>query len=1067
MSSFGEQIEEYEVLNLLGKGGFASVYRAKCLTSQMEVAIKMIDKKRMGAADMVERVRQEVAIHSRLKHPAVLELYTFFEDTNYVYLVLELCHNGELQRYLKNNAKTLSENEVTIDFFLNLKLMSSVNVVFVCFFAASHILKQVVEGLIYLHSHNILHRDMSLANLLLTNNMQVVATRSSHGLETDVWGLGCMLYTMLVGRPPFDTDAVKSTLTRVVMANYEVPPHLSIEAKDLIESLLKKNPKDRIPLRRILDHPFMKREHHNEFLPQLCSDATVDSGMGTMSTNTQSSRTRDTYNPLTKSRARSEERFYNHQPNPNAKFSVKSTDENCLPTRTQQPFSDTGAALPTCPSKLAHSRRTSASLSSLHEGFKVSTSRSVVSDCPKEHSACSGGCASQRGKNNLTNRKISYTNSSNGCCSSSNQSSHSSNNGQAAFMHIHNKQAKSDCLGKSDGSNYHASDNNLHFTYETKPRQCSSCSIGKIVSCDDGSLSNTVQHSKTSQHSHTTNDCPSPPCLRHRKNLSGFKNINERPLSNHHHLQCCNASSECVCHQEKSSLGSNETKSSLICKSYETRRLEEKGFDPSCNDFGDHDDLFEERGKQTCNTIARNILHQCIRESTCECQKNKTTTERTNCLAESEEFRPYKKIPENTLKTSNGEVYKPGPTAQPLNSARLQPTRHRTKNAVLSILESGEVVIEFLKKRGDKVSDVCRISGDGLRVILYHAGNDGVPLKHCPPELPPNGADAIHSFESLPQKYWKKYLYASRFVELVKAKTPKVTYYSEKAKCLLMENTPDPDFEVAFYNGGKVTKTGEGVKIIDPGGDLVMKPGENVEEEFLCPATRLLYQHYQQCYAHCCRLEAVLSELREGSPGPTCFPVIVGRRPVTPLKPTWSSNKENITPPQAPTLQSFDVSLVSSVQPKARLHKPSRGYTMDIPHVGVATQMLTGEVEVQYLDGSKLTVHSEGGLIKYVDSCGRWMQYAPTDCVPEIVKNKLKEIPTVIRNLITHQQSQSRLRSLSRPLYPSYALAQTAPITLSVWSAPQSMFSEPSVMSYPLYSAPMRTPVSIGSLGGH
>nr|CAD7440721.1 unnamed protein product [Timema bartmani] len=111
MSSFGEQIEEYEVLNLLGKGGFASVYRAKCLTSQIEVAIKMIDKKRMGAADMVERVRQEVAIHSRLKHPAVLELYTFFEDTNYVYLVLELCQNGELQRYLKNNAKTLSENE--------------------------------------------------------------------------------------------------------------------------------------------------------------------------------------------------------------------------------------------------------------------------------------------------------------------------------------------------------------------------------------------------------------------------------------------------------------------------------------------------------------------------------------------------------------------------------------------------------------------------------------------------------------------------------------------------------------------------------------------------------------------------------------------------------------------------------------------------------------------------------------------------------------------------------------------------------------------------------------------
>ena len=62
---------------------------------------KQIDKKLMQAAGMVGRVCQEVSIHSRLKHPAILELYTFFEDANYVYLVLELCHNGELQRFLK------------------------------------------------------------------------------------------------------------------------------------------------------------------------------------------------------------------------------------------------------------------------------------------------------------------------------------------------------------------------------------------------------------------------------------------------------------------------------------------------------------------------------------------------------------------------------------------------------------------------------------------------------------------------------------------------------------------------------------------------------------------------------------------------------------------------------------------------------------------------------------------------------------------------------------------------------------------------------------------------------
>lgn len=66
-----------------------------------------------------------------------------------------------------------------------------------------------------------------------------------------------MLYTILVGKPPFDTDAVKSTLTRVVMADYVMPSHLSDNAKDLIERLLKKNPKDRIRLRDIIRHPFI------------------------------------------------------------------------------------------------------------------------------------------------------------------------------------------------------------------------------------------------------------------------------------------------------------------------------------------------------------------------------------------------------------------------------------------------------------------------------------------------------------------------------------------------------------------------------------------------------------------------------------------------------------------------------------------------------------------------------------------------------------------------------------------------------------------------------------------
>merc|ERR1719158_3422 len=198
---------------------------------------------------MNERVRQEVGIHARLKHPAIVELKTFFEDADFVYLVLELCHNGELAKYLKNTKHSFSEPEARIIF------------------------DQVVSGVEYLHSHKIMHRDLTLNNLMITREMKVkigdfglatkiqspserhvtmcgtpnfispeVATRSSHGLEADVWGLGCLLYTMLVGKPPFDTAGVRSTLTKVVMADFSLPPSLSTEAGDLLRKLLKKNP---------------------------------------------------------------------------------------------------------------------------------------------------------------------------------------------------------------------------------------------------------------------------------------------------------------------------------------------------------------------------------------------------------------------------------------------------------------------------------------------------------------------------------------------------------------------------------------------------------------------------------------------------------------------------------------------------------------------------------------------------------------------------------------------------------------------------------------------------------
>lgn len=178
----------------------------------------------------------------------------------------------------------------------------------------ANVLMQVVNGLLYLKVNNILHRDMSLSNLLLTNDLKVkiadfglatqlsrpdekhttlcgtpnyispeVASRATHGLPVDVWGLGCMMYTLLVGKPPFDTDGVKSTLTRVVMADFVVPNSLSIEAKDLLNRLLRKNPSERIHIEDVLTHPFMLKHLAASHPTYSNTVASVDSGLLTMS----------------------------------------------------------------------------------------------------------------------------------------------------------------------------------------------------------------------------------------------------------------------------------------------------------------------------------------------------------------------------------------------------------------------------------------------------------------------------------------------------------------------------------------------------------------------------------------------------------------------------------------------------------------------------------------------------------------------------------------------------------------------------------------------------------------
>ncbi|XP_062326332.1 serine/threonine-protein kinase PLK4 [Osmerus eperlanus] len=928
--SIGDKIEDFKVLTLLGKGSFACVYRAKSVNTGLEVAIKMIDKKAMQKAGMVQRVINEVEIQCRLKHPSILELYNYFEDTNYVYLVLEMCHNGEMSRFLKDRTVPFSEDE------------------------ARHFMHQIVKGMLYLHTHGIMHRDLTLSNLLLTSTLNIkigdfglatqlklpsekhftmcgtpnyispeVATRSAHGLESDVWSLGCMFYAFLTGRPPFDTDTVKRTLNKVVLGQYDMPGHLSPEAQNLISQLLQRDPAQRPSLSAVLDHPFMTHSllaRTKEL--SLGEEGSMDSGIATISTGCTSS-TSGSSNRL--------QRKAGH------------VVASALPNRM--------TPLP------AMSRPPSSACFEGEESWQEPCHRAPRAG----RSVAAQGLESSQPQS----RYLRRAHSSERSCSSPILSPGVA---QAALERCHSEETLTGgerlAFPQSSGYKQHRRPQPSPPVKQTSNSGCSfSAQMARqqsLQAVDSEGLPNWFSKEGSSQR---------PPTDGSSHSGSGSFHSGREPLGVHN--SWCDH--------------------------------------PAGRGPGPGLDLHPPR--------PRAPLPESYRE---------------NLVGGDLQSSPGGELKGLSRSTPSMEDRKKAlrNVQPPLCAWRLKPIRQKTKNAVVSILDSGEVCMELLKGQGsqERVKEVLRISCDGLTVTIYQPNDGkGFPVLDRPP-APPEDI-LICSYEDLPEKYWKKYQYASKFIQLVKTKTPKVTLYTRYAKCMLMENSPTADLEVCFYDGAKTHKTSELVRVVERSGKSLTVKGE-LGVGGLSPETKLYLELAREGHSLCLALEAaVTAEEQRSARSTPFFPITIGRRPVNPDTPSPTTLSSQPTPPEVasppqpphitPSMISYDGSdftTASLAKHRSPLlvrpeHTASTGKVVKsvfVPNIGWASQLTSGEVWVQFNDGSQLVVQAGVSCITYTSPEGRTTRYKENERLPEHVKEKLHCLSTILE-LLANPASQMGL----------------------------------------------------------
>jgi serine/threonine-protein kinase len=252
----GKDFGNYTVTEEIGKGGMAVVYKGRQASMNRDVAIKVMSKEHAKNELFVARFKNEAQFIAGLEHAHILPVYDFGEKDDVLYIVMRFLSAGDLSDLIPEEGMEIGQ---AVDIF-----------------------SQIASALEYAHSKGIVHRDLKPSNVMLddqgnafltdfgiakslTADTNLTATDNVVGTPTymspeqglgeaidgrsDIYALGAMLYEMLAGRPPFESDNPMSMMLKHINEIPESPTSMREDIPTPIETVvlraLAKEPEDR------------------------------------------------------------------------------------------------------------------------------------------------------------------------------------------------------------------------------------------------------------------------------------------------------------------------------------------------------------------------------------------------------------------------------------------------------------------------------------------------------------------------------------------------------------------------------------------------------------------------------------------------------------------------------------------------------------------------------------------------------------------------------------------------------------------------------------------------------